>query len=141
MLPGVGAAGVVLIVTDVVEVELVQPDTVALTEYVPALAVLAFVIVGFCEEDEKLFGPLQLYVAALIVLAVSVIVFPEHKGGILPAVGADGIGLTVTEVVPAVLVQPETVAVTEYVPLAAVVAEAIVAFCEAEEKPFGPVQA
>ncbi len=48
-----------------------------------------------------------------MVLAVRVMVFPEHKGGMLPAVGADGIGFTVTEVVPAVLVHPETVAVTE----------------------------
>jgi hypothetical protein len=57
----------------------------------------------------------------------------------LDAVGALGIGLTVTVVVPAVEVQPLTVAVTEYVPDIAVVAFAIVGFCRLEVKLFGPV--
>ena len=54
--------------------------------------------------------------------------FPEQTGVLLPAVGAAGIGFTVTAVVPAEPVQPVTVAVTEYVPEAAVVAAAIVGF-------------
>src|SRR6266567_3934136 len=56
-------------------------------------------------------------------------------------VGVEGIGLTVTPVVPAAEVQPLTVTVTEYVPASAVVAFARVGFCCEEVKPFGPVQA
>ncbi len=56
------------------------------------------------------------------------------------AVGAAGIGLIVAAVVPAGEVHPKTVCVMEYVPLAAVVAAAMVAFCEVEVNPFGPVQ-
>ena len=44
-------------------------------------------------------------------------------------VGVAGFGFTVIVVVPAVEVQPLTVAVTEYVPDIAVVALAIVGFC------------
>jgi hypothetical protein len=58
----------------------------------------------------------------------------------LDAVGALGIGLTVTVVVPAFEVQPLAVAVTEYVPDMAVVELEIVGFCSVEVKPFGPVQ-
>jgi hypothetical protein len=39
--------------------------------------------------------------------------FPEQTVLLLPAAGEEGIGLTVTEVVPAVPTQPPTVAVTE----------------------------
>jgi hypothetical protein len=60
---------------------------------------------------------------------------------LLEAVGAARFGLTVTSTVPAVLVQPFTVAVTEYVPDAAVVALVIEGFCEDEVKLLGPVQA
>ena len=44
--------------------------------------------------------------------AVKFKVDPSQTGLLLPAVGADGIGLTTTVVVPAALVQPATVAVT-----------------------------
>ena len=77
--------------------------------------------------------------APLIVDAFSWIVVPSQYGPVLEALGALGIGLTVTVVVPAAEVQPLTVTVTEYVPLAAVVALVIVGFCCAEVKPFGPV--
>ena len=79
--------------------------------------------------------------APLIVDAFSWIVVPSQYGPVLEALGALGIGLTVTVVVPAAEVQPLTVTVTEYVPVAAVVALAIVGFCRAEVKPFGPVHA
>jgi hypothetical protein len=59
---------------------------------------------------------------------------------LFPATGAAGIGLIVAAVVPAGLVHPRTVWVTEYVPLAAVVAAAMVGFCEVDVNPFGPVQ-
>ena len=58
----------------------------------------------------------------------------------LPAVGAAGIALTVTLTVPAELAQPLTVAITLYNPVAAVVALAIVGFCNVDVNPFGPVQ-
>lgn len=61
-------------------------------------------------------------------LAVKLRAEPAQMGLLLLAVGAEGIGLTVTLVVPAVLGQPLTVAVTEYVPLAATVAPAIDGF-------------
>ena len=55
-------------------------------------------------------------------------VVPTHKGPLLVAVGAAGIGLTVTVVVAAGLVQPETVEVTEYVPPPANVIPATLGF-------------
>ena len=66
-------------------------------------------------------------------------VAPVQTGLLLPGAGVAGIGLTVTAVVPNVLVHPATVAVTEYVPLAATVAPAIEGFCVDELKEFGPV--
>ncbi len=65
---------------------------------------------------------------------------PAQRGPLLPGIGADGIVLTVTKVVPAIPGQPFTVAITEYMPVAAVVTLVIVGFCKKEEKLFGPVQ-
>ncbi len=65
---------------------------------------------------------------------------PTQTGELLPAVGATGVGLTVIVIVPAALVQPETVAVTEYVPAANTVTDVIVGFCKDDVNPFGPVQ-
>jgi hypothetical protein len=73
-------------------------------------------------------------------LAVKFSVEPAQIGELLEAVGVAGIGLTVTAVVAAALLHPETVTVTEYVPLAAMVAAAMEGFCVDEEKLFGPVQ-
>ena len=94
---------------------------------------------GFCVADEKLFGPLHEYVAPATLLAVRFKVDPAQIGELLDAVGAAGVGFTVTTVVATELVQPATVAVTEYVPLAATVAAAIVGFCVADEKLLGPL--
>ena len=47
----------------------------------------------------------------------------------------------VTVVVPAIPVQPFSVAVTEYVPAFTVVAAVMTGFCVGSEKPFGPVHA
>jgi len=139
LLPAVGAAGIALTVTVTVPAGPVHPATVAVTEYVPVAAVVAFAMEGFCEDEEKPFGPVHEYVAPTILLAVKFKVLPAQIGELLPAVGAAGIGLTVTVTVPAGPVQPFTVAVTEYVPLAVVVAFAMEGFCDEEEKPFGPV--
>jgi hypothetical protein len=48
-----------------------------------------------------------------MLLAVKFSVDPAQIGELLDAVGGAGIGLTVTTVVPALPVQPATVAVTE----------------------------
>src|SRR5438034_11630104 len=68
-------------------------------------------------------------------------VAPSQYGPPLVAVGAAGVALTTTFVVPAADVQPFTVTVIEYVPASAVVALARVGFCSDEVKPFGPVHA
>ena len=73
---------------------------------------VALAIVGFCALDVKLFGPVHEYVAPDTVEAVSDNVEPAQTAPPLPAVGADGIALTVALVVPAKLVQPVTVTVT-----------------------------
>lgn len=78
--------------------------------------------------------------APATVLAVRFKAVPVQTGLLLLAVGEEGMGLTVTFVVPAKLVQPFTVAVTEYVPLAAVVTPAIEGFCVEDENVFGPIQ-
>jgi len=44
----VGVAGFALTMTDVDPAAEVQPFTVTVTEYVPALAVIALVMLGFC---------------------------------------------------------------------------------------------
>src|ERR1035437_353025 len=72
-------------------------------------------------------------------LAVKLRVAPAQIADLLPAVGETGVSFIVTAVVPADPVHPFTVAVTEYVPPAAVVAAAIVGFCVADVKLFGPV--
>jgi hypothetical protein len=113
LLPPVGAAGVCRIVTEFVPAVPVHPKTVAVTEYVPAPEVVIAAMVGFCETEVKLFGPVHEYEAPEIVLLVKLKVVPEQTGVLLPPVGATGIGFTVTEVVPVGPTQPETVAITE----------------------------
>ncbi len=54
-----GAAGVGFTVTVVVPKALVQPETVAVTEYVPAANAVTPAILGFCNADEKLLGPVH----------------------------------------------------------------------------------
>jgi hypothetical protein len=58
-LVAVGVAGFAFTVTVVVPADEVQPLTVAVTEYVPDIAVVAFAIVGFCRLEVKLFGPVH----------------------------------------------------------------------------------
>ena len=56
----VGASGIVLTTGEVVPAELVQPFTVAVTEYSPAMPVVALVLtVGFCSEEVNSSGPVQ----------------------------------------------------------------------------------
>jgi hypothetical protein len=140
LLAAAGAAGIGLIVTLTVVTGLVQPDTVCVTEYVPLADVVVAPIVGFCTEEVKLFGPDQSYESAPFGKAVRLSVCPAQIVELLAAVGAAGIGLIVTVVIPAGLVQPFTVCVREYVPLARTVTPAMVGFCKVDVNAFGPVQ-
>ena len=63
---------------------------IAFTVYVPELAVVAPAMVGFCDVELKLFGPLQEYVAPATVVAVKLIVLPWQTGPLLPAL-IDGV--------------------------------------------------
>ena len=63
-----------------------------------------------------------------MVLAVKFKFAPTQSGPLLVAIGAAGIGFTVTAVVAAGLVQPETVEVTEYAPAPAKVIPATLGF-------------
>lgn len=114
LLVATGAAGSALITTVVVAVGLVQPLTVAVTVYVPAASAVTEAIVGFCSDEVKLFGPVQLYVAEGMVLANKLSVCPTQTGVLLDAAGAAGVAFTTTVVVPAGLgAHPGTVAITE----------------------------
>ena len=68
---------------------------------------------GFCKEETNPFGPVQLYDAPGTADVVKFNAEPSHKGLFDETVGVGGIGLTVTNVVPAEPVQPFSVALTE----------------------------
>ena len=78
----------------------------------PVIAVVALGRVGFWRAEVKLAGPVHAYVAPDTVEAVKLKVEPAQTAPPVPAVGAEGIALTVAAVVPAEEVQPLTVAVT-----------------------------
>ena len=139
LLPAVGVAGIGFTITTVVATGLVHPATVTVTEYVPAIATVAPGRVGSSNADTNAPGPVHEYVPPTIVFDVKLIVVPAQTGELLPAVNATGVGFTITDVVPIALVQPATVIVNEYVPAANADALAIVGFCNADEKAFGPV--
>ena len=113
LLPAEGATGIAFTTTRVVPIGPGQPLTVAVTEYVPAANNVALAMDGFCNTDEKAFGPVQEYVAPAITLAERFKGEPTQTGLLLPAVGAIGAGFITTVVVPAGPVHPATVAVTE----------------------------
>ena len=111
----VGALGVWFTITFTVPgVVEVQPFTVCVTLYTPVMAVVTLALVTGEPLAPPPSGYVQLNEAPLTPLAVSVNVLPEQIGfGDAPAVGAAGVGLTVTFTVPAVVeVQPFTVCVT-----------------------------
>ena len=140
LLPVVGVAGAGFTTTVVVPAALVQPPTVTVTEYVPAIARVEAAVLGFCKVEVNVFGPVQLYVAPATNGVVKLIAVPTHTGVLLITAGVVGIGLTTTVVVPIALVQPLTVTVTEYVPAIAKIAGGVLGFCNVEEDPNGPVQ-
>lgn len=136
--PAVGVAGVAFTTTATVPGAEVHPFSVMVTVYVPASASVAEAIVGFCVVAEKPFGPLQLYVPVVDV-EVRLIADDSHTGEFDPAVGADGVALITTFVVPAAEEQPFSVITRLYVPASASVAGVITGFCTDEVKLFGPV--
>jgi hypothetical protein len=85
-----------LIVTDVVIVAIQFAEEVTVNVYIPALSPETFVILGLCNAEEKLLGPLQEYVPPPPPVKVK---FPVlQRGELLLAVGI-GNGFIVTEVV------------------------------------------
>jgi hypothetical protein len=96
-------------------------------------------MVGFCVLEVNVLGPVQLYVAPPMLLAVRFTFPPWQTAELFPAVGATGVGFTKTVTVAGLLAQP-LLAITVYVPLAATVLAAINGFCAVEEKLFGPDQ-
>jgi hypothetical protein len=79
---------------------------------VPVIAVVAPGLVGFWTAEVKPLGPVHAYVAPDTVEAVKFKVAPAQIGPLFPAVGAEGMALTVAAVVPAADVQPPVVDVT-----------------------------
>jgi hypothetical protein len=139
LLDAVGAAGVLLTTTATVPIPDVHPFTVTVTLYVPDIAVVALVMLGFCAEDTNELGPVQLYVAPATAAVERLMVLPVHTGELLNGAGVAGVAFTTTAVVPAADVQPLIVTVTLYVPAIAVVALVITGFCTDDAYEFGPV--
>src|SRR5690242_8663015 len=98
-------------------------------------------MVGFRSDDVKPFGPVHAYVEPVTAGVDSAIVPPAQYGPPFVATGVAADALTTTFVLPASEVQPAVVTITEYVPESLVAALAMVGFCSAEVKPFGPLHA
>ena len=96
VLPEILGVGRLLIVTTVVPALLLHPFCVMVNEYVPAFTAVTFVMLGFCWVEEKLFGPVQLYVVPDCVAVVRFSVAPVHNGPLLLAVGVEGFAFIVT---------------------------------------------
>ena len=140
LLPAVGVAGAVFTTTVVVAIALVQPPTVTVKLYVPAIPAVADGRVGSSKAEVNALGPVQLYVAPATVFDVNKIVEPTQTGELLPAVGVAGAVFTTTVVVAIALVQPPTVTVKLYVPAIPAVADGRVGSSKAEVNALGPVQ-
>ena len=84
-------AGVGFTVTAIVELALPQPITETKTLYVPAIAGITGANVGFCIDDVKLFGPVQLYVAPETLADVKLNVCPIQDGLVAVKLGDPGI--------------------------------------------------
>src|SRR5262245_3739295 len=89
-LPSLQAAPLAITVATVVIVVVVQLPIVAFTPYVPEFAVVAPTMEGFCSDDPKVPGPVQLYVAPGIVEALSCKVAPAQMGPLFVTTGFDG---------------------------------------------------
>ena len=92
----VGDDGIGLTVTLVLTGMLVHCPVVTVTEYEPASEEVALLITGFCTDDVKPFGPVQLYVAPTIVDANKFNVPPAQTGELLLMIGGVGSGVVAT---------------------------------------------
>ena len=140
LLVAAGVAGNEFTTTVVVPARLVHPPTVTVKLYVPAIAAVAPVRVGFWVADVYPDGPVQAYVAPVTVGVVKVIAEPAHTGELLVGAGVDGNAFTATVVVAARLVHPLTVTVKLYVPAMAAVADGRAGSSTAAVYDDGPVQ-
>src|SRR5215212_4741538 len=140
LLPATGAAGKGLITAVADEAALVQPFNFTVTLYIPAFTKPVVLITGFCADEVKLFGPVQVYTPPGVDEALKFKAVPSQTGELVDAVGAAGIAFTTTEVLAAALLHCPTVTTTEYDPALAAVALLITGFCNDDVKPPGPVQ-
>ena len=115
------AVGLTCTTTGTVPAALVQPPAVTVTLYVPAIATVEPVMVGFWLVLLKELGPLHAYVAPETAAVDRLMSLPAQTGLLLGA-GVAGVVFTTTVAVPATDVQPPTVTVMLYVPAMAVVA-------------------
>src|SRR5262245_17850270 len=89
-LPSLQAAPLAITVAAVCTVAEGQLPRIAFTPYVPEFAVVAPAMEGFCSDDPKPPGPVQLYVAPGIVDALSCNVAPAQMGPLFVTTGFDG---------------------------------------------------
>ena len=116
---GVGNA----LITTLVVAAAVQVPIETITEYVPAIAIVATGCVGFCKFDANATGPDHVYVVAAI--EFNCIVDPTQNG---PGLLAEVVGVvTITFTVP-VAVQPNALTVTVYTPELTAVAAGMFGF-------------
>jgi hypothetical protein len=99
--------------TTVVPAALVHPLTVTVKLYVPAMAVVADDLTGFCNVDVNPPGPDQLYIAPATAEVVRLMLFPVHTGLLLVVEGVEGKGVIPMLTVAIGLVHPPTVTVSE----------------------------
>jgi hypothetical protein len=96
LLDAVGDDGTGLTVTLVLTAMLVHCPVVTVTEYEPASEEVALLITGFCKDEVKPFGPVQLYVAPAVVDANKFNVLPAQTGELLLMIGGVGRGVVAT---------------------------------------------
>jgi hypothetical protein len=106
LLEAVGVAGSGVTTTVVSPAGDVQPSTVTVTEYVPAIAADALVIAGSRSEDVNPFGPVHEYMAPTTAGVLREIVPSSQNGPLFDADGAAGMGLIATLTGVASFTQP-----------------------------------
>ena len=95
LLVGVGDPGVVLTTTVAVPATEVQPPTVTVKLYVPAIAAVTPVRVGFCVLLLYEPGPVHAHVAPLTAGVLRLSDCPVQAGELVVTLGVEGVGLTV----------------------------------------------
>ena len=75
----------------------------------PLAAAVTVLMIGFCKDELKPFGPVHAYTAPVTFAVLKFKFEPAHIGPLLLTVGVDGIRFTVTDALPAALEQLFTV--------------------------------